>query len=40
MKKKNKDPLRPKKDVKINKKDGDGFLKTLRKVVEKKKEEE
>ncbi len=32
----NKDPLRPKEDVKIDKKDGDGFLKTLTKVVKKK----
>ena len=36
MKSKNKDPLRPKEDVRINKKDGDGFLKTLTKVVKKK----
>lgn len=30
---KKKDPLRPKEDVRINKKDGDGFLDTLSKVL-------
>ena len=30
---KEKDPLKPKEDVRIDKKDGDGFLDTLSKVV-------
>ena len=38
MKKKNKDPLRPKEDVKISKEDKEqGFLETLKKVVKSKK---
>ncbi|MFG6685219.1 hypothetical protein ACGK9U_01450 [Mariniflexile sp. HNIBRBA6329] len=41
MNKKNKDPLRPKEDVKINKEDKEqGFLETLKKLVKSPKKED